>query len=338
MQEALEAGMQKPSPVDAIDPVDRLIARAYRSGLQVPAGQFREWALSQLARVVPCDGALWGTGSVSQMRFHTVTVHGLPTEFPQQLQSTTSINPIIAEILKNLDTPVDMREVFPDAEFFASELYTSTFAPYGIHRILSTGHLDRRSGLYSLLTLYRRDREAPFNERDKLRQKRVIYHLFNAASHSFFLHLARTHADRPPGAAGAVVDGAGIFHEAQPRFLDLLDERLPNREPQRLPFALPAPGEIVPYADLMVRCERLSDLYLIVMWPAGPLDRLTTREREIVYCVAQGLSFKQAAKKIGVAPSTVANHLYRVYRKLGVYSRTELANLVHPQAAPTQDS
>jgi DNA-binding CsgD family transcriptional regulator len=49
--------------------------------------------------------------------------------------------------------------------------------------------------------------------------------------------------------------------------------------------------------------------------------------------VSQGLSFKQAARKIGVAPSTVANHLYRVYRKLGVQSRTELAAVVHPAPA-----
>ncbi|MGH8443764.1 MAG: response regulator transcription factor, partial [Solimonas sp.] len=313
----------------------RLIARLYRSGLLVPAGQYREWALSQLARVVPCDGALWGSGTASKLRFHTVTVHGLPVDFPQQLEATTSINPIIAGILQNLDTPVDMQQVYPDKEFFASDLYRRTFAPHGIHRILSTGHLDRRSGLYSLLTLYRKDRNAPFSDADKARQKRASYHLFNAASHSFFLHLARTYADRPADAAGAVVDAGGIFHEAQPRFLDLLDARLPKREEQRLPFPIPAPGETATQLDLMVRCERLSDLFLIIMWPAGPLDRLTAREREIVHCVAQGLSFKQAAKKIGVAPSTVANHLYRVYRKLGVYSRTELANLVHPQAGPS---
>lgn len=322
--------MQTPSPADAIDPVDRLIARLYRSGLQVAAAQFRVWALAQLARVVPCDGALWGSGTVSEMRFHSVTVYGLPPAFPQQLQSTTSINPLVGHILQNLDTPVDMREVFADPEFFASELYRGTFAPFGISRILSTGHLERRSGLYSLLTLYRKDRNAPFSETDRLRQKRASYHLFNAASHSFFLHL-RMHTDRPPESAGAVVDGSGLFHEAQPRFLDLLDERTPHREVQRLPFPLPAPGTTASYLDLMVRCEALGDLFLVLIWPAGPLDRLTAREREIVYCVAQGLSFKQAAKKIGVAPSTVANHLYRVYRKLGVYSRTELAGLVHPQ-------
>src|SRR3546814_10425227 len=92
---------------------------------------------------------------------------------------------------------------------------------------------------------------------------------------------------------------------------------MPEREGQRLPFPVPAPGTTGTQGELMVRCEQLGELFLIILWPAGPLDRLTAREREIVYCVAQGLSFKQAAKKIGVAPSTVANHLYRVYRKLG---------------------
>lgn len=321
-------------PSDAIDPLDRMIARLYRSGLQIAAPQFRGWALAELAQVLPCDGVLWGSGVLAEMRFHTVTVHGLPAAFPAQLESTSAANPIVPHLLTRLDTPIDMRDVCPDKSFFSSELYRSTFAPFGINRILSTGHLDRRSGLYSLLSLYRKDRDATFTDADKQRQKRASYHLFNAASHSFFLHLARTYANRPADAAGAVVDGEGLFHEAQPRFLDLLDERMPERQGQRLPFPVPAPGTVGAQSGLMVRCEQLGDLFLIIVWPAGPLDRLTAREREIVYCVAQGLSFKQAAKKIGVAPSTVANHLYRVYRKLGVYSRTELAGLVHPQSAP----
>jgi DNA-binding CsgD family transcriptional regulator len=324
--------MPKTSKNDTPDTVDRLIARLYRSALTVSAEGFRAWALQQLQSVVPCDGALWGSGVTSYMRFHTVTVAGLPPEFPHVLESTTSINPLLPRILQNLDTPVDMASVLPDKAFFSSEIYARAFKPYGITRILSTGHLDPRSGLYSLVTLYRRDRDNPFTESEKAIQKRLTYHLFNAASHAFFLHLARTHAERPAGAGAAVVDASGAYHEATVHFLDLLDERYPQRDPHKLPLAIPAPGQTVAEQDLMVRCEPLGDLLLLTIWPAGPLDRLTSREREIVFSIAQGLSFKQAARKIGVAPSTVANHLYRVYRKLGVYSRTELAALVHPPA------
>lgn len=325
--------MPKIAHTDTLDPVDRVIARLYRSGLSATVDGFRAWALQQLQAVIPHDGALWGSGVTTRWKFHTVTVSGLPAEFPQALEATTRINPIIPRILQNLDTPVDMASVMSDDEFFDSDIYRQAFEPFGISRILSTAHLDRRSGLYSLVTLYRKDRDQPFTEADKARQKRLTFHLFNAGSHAFFVHLARTHAQRPEGAGAAVVDATGTFHEATVHFLDLLDERFPARKPDELPLPVPEPGQTVAFQDLMIRCEPLGDLSLLTIWPAGPLDRLTSREREIVNCVAQGLSFKQAARKIGVAPSTVANHLYRVYRKLGVYSRTELAALVHPQQA-----
>jgi DNA-binding CsgD family transcriptional regulator len=317
---------------DPVDPVDRYIARLYRSALAVPTDEYRAWALREWANVVPHDGALWGGGNRISLKFHTRTVSGLPAEFPGVLEATASINPLLTRILQNLDTPVDMRSVLPDKEFFKSEIYRRAFEPFGITRILSTCHLDRRSGLYSLVTLYRKDRKQPFTEQEQAQQKRITFHLFNAASHSFFLHLARDR-ERPPNGGAAVVDSEGCFHQAQPRFIDLLEDQFPGRDPSVLPFAPPEPGATQVLGNLCVKSEPAGDMFIVYLWPAGPLDRLTQREREIVFAVAQGLSFKQAAKKIGVAPSTVANHLYRVYRKLGVYSRTELAALVHPKAS-----
>jgi DNA-binding CsgD family transcriptional regulator len=316
--------------VDTVDLADRYIARLYRSALHVSADEYREWALGEWAKLADCDGALWGSGNHKSMQFHTRTVYGLPEIFPVTLEATSGINPIIPQILKNLDTPVDMRSVFDDKRFFKSELYRRSFEPYGITRILATAHLDRRSGLYSLVTLYRKDRTKVFTDAEKAQQQRVTFHLFNAASHMFFLHLARDR-QHPADSAAAVVDERGHFHQAQPRFLDMIEEKFPGHVQTTLPFAIPPPDQNVIIGDLCVHSERAGDMYIVYLWPTGPLDRLTPREHEIVIAVAQGMSFKQAAKKIGVAPSTVANHLYRVYRKLGVYSRTELAALVHPR-------
>lgn len=315
---------------DNVDPVDRYIGHLYRSALSVPAEGFRAWALAALREVVPFDGALWGSGSVSRMQFHTCSVVDLPDDYPQALQATSHMNPIVPALLARLDTPVDMSSVIDDRRFFRSELYQRTFEPYGINRILSTGHVDPRSGLYSLVSLYRFDRRRRFTAEDHARQQRLMFHLFNAASHAFFLHMSRTHTERPTDAAAAAVDCEGVFHEAMPRFIELLDQHFPNRAPYSLPFELPPDGQAVVVDGLCVRAEALTDLRCVFIWPAGPLDRLTAREREIVYAIAHGLSFKQAARRIGIAPSTVANHLYRVYRKLGVYSRSALAGLVYP--------
>lgn len=314
---------------DSADPVDRVIARWYRSVLAVPPPEFRAWALDQIAGIIPYDGALWGTGFWESRRFHTVTLRGIPADFPLRLERTADENPLIRQMLVAPDEPTTMDSVYPDKQFFASRLFKEAFEPAGIQRILATVHVDPRSGLGSLVSLYRKDRNARFTPAEAAMQRRLNYHLANAASHSFFIHLARTHRDRPAEAVAAVIDSKGQFHEAQPRFLDALDKHFPDHGLRTLPFPLPAAGETRSVGSLSVRCEAMGDLFIVHLWPSGPLDRLTQREREIVVAVAHGLSFKQAARKIGVAPSTVANHLYRIYRKLGVASRTELADLIH---------
>jgi RNA polymerase sigma factor (sigma-70 family) len=61
---------------------------------------------------------------------------------------------------------------------------------------------------------------------------------------------------------------------------------------------------------------------------------LTPREREVIHCVAEGLTNREIAAELVVEPSTVRKHLKNVYEKLGVGSRTAaLATLRHP--APT---
>jgi two-component system nitrate/nitrite response regulator NarP len=69
-----------------------------------------------------------------------------------------------------------------------------------------------------------------------------------------------------------------------------------------------------------------------------PFDALTERERAIAALVAQGLRNKEVAAKIKMTEGTVKVYLHRIYEKLGVGSRTELALLArdvggtdHPQ-------
>lgn len=68
---------------------------------------------------------------------------------------------------------------------------------------------------------------------------------------------------------------------------------------------------------------------------------LTAREREIVALLEQGLLNKEISRKLGLALSTVKNHLHRVYEKLEVDSRRGAvrqaiaAGLLHCQAPPS---
>ena len=70
--------------------------------------------------------------------------------------------------------------------------------------------------------------------------------------------------------------------------------------------------------------------------PADGAD-LTPQEIRIAYLVAQGGSNREVAEKLFLSPRTVGFHLAKVYRKLGVSSRTRLARLLLETEAEEPD-
>jgi len=70
--------------------------------------------------------------------------------------------------------------------------------------------------------------------------------------------------------------------------------------------------------------------------PAGSLDVLTERERELVGLVGEGLSNDQIAQRLVLSPATVKTHINRSMMKLGARDRAQLvvfayeAGLVRP--------
>ncbi|MGW9402596.1 response regulator [Arthrobacter sp. NPDC055585] len=57
----------------------------------------------------------------------------------------------------------------------------------------------------------------------------------------------------------------------------------------------------------------------------APENELTTREEEVLDCLAEGLSNVRIARKLGISETTVKTHVSRVLAKLGVESRLQAA-------------
>jgi DNA-binding CsgD family transcriptional regulator len=76
--------------------------------------------------------------------------------------------------------------------------------------------------------------------------------------------------------------------------------------------------------ELAARCD--GAVTEALRWVDQPED-LTPREREIAELAAGNISSREIAERLGISARTVDNLLGRVYAKLGISSRQELAEL-----------
>lgn len=76
-----------------------------------------------------------------------------------------------------------------------------------------------------------------------------------------------------------------------------------------------------------VATEATRALIDVVTQPVAPGADLTERERQVLSLITKGLSNTQIAVQLELSPSTVKNHISRIFSKMGVATRTEAATL-----------
>jgi two-component system, NarL family, response regulator LiaR len=72
--------------------------------------------------------------------------------------------------------------------------------------------------------------------------------------------------------------------------------------------------------------------------PADPLERLSTRERDVLRLIAQGRSNQQIAHELAIGEQTVKTHVSSILTKLDLHDRVQAAIFAHRhQAASPRD-
>ena len=75
--------------------------------------------------------------------------------------------------------------------------------------------------------------------------------------------------------------------------------------------------------------EHFEALRQISKLSARVHDSLTSRERQIVLVLAEGITNKEIARRLRLTEGTVKVHLHNIYQKLGISNRTALAIRAH---------
>jgi len=107
--------------------------------------------------------------------------------------------------------------------------------------------------------------------------------------------------------------------------------------------------------DVVIATVQVAANYPALLWlrrflreralirPAAPLPAdlrsdlvglgLSARESEVVELLLVGLSHKEIAERLSIAPETVKKHTYSAHRKLGVQNRVQLSYFVQNRIA-----
>lgn len=104
----------------------------------------------------------------------------------------------------------------------------------------------------------------------------------------------------------------------------------PSSRRSRLRARLPEPLEVVGEAETLAEAKRLADVdaYLVAAAPmrdddSPAPDPLTVREIEVLSALADGLSNKAIAVRLGISDETVKFHLSAIFGKLQASNRTD---------------
>lgn len=186
--------------------------------------------------------------------------------------------------------------------------------------------------LVSVLALRWSDKNKTLPEPEVLRS--AVSHLAEAAVLAMRQFVQRDEwlrdMGRPNRGAAALVDVRGVVHAGSERFFELMSSQ--GNDGGRLSFSLPETllddGGAFVRDGLHLRVEPMDGLYLVHARKPLPLDVLSPREQQIARALGAGKTFKSVARQCDIAVSTVANHATRIYRKLGVFRREELVELM----------
>lgn len=297
--------------MSGMDAADRLIRTFYALALEEDWNRFRALALEQAVQQLGAVAGAWITRSEDQ-----------PGEF------TAWPGPAASAALQALSFR-DGSEI----SFNASALLT------GAKNGVAVRYPHEGSGLSSVLALAFAAGAHPPAAGVTPRVTAHLAEAYTLALRHFILADERlSRWGRANRGTAAMVDSRGVIYAASRAFRELLGAEFGDPDMGRLPFSLPADTgdehRSFSHGTLRFRAMRSNgSQFLVYARKVQPLDSLSPREQEIARALSEGKTFKSVARQCGIATSTVANHASRIYRKLGIYRREELLEMIHSSGA-----
>jgi len=308
---------------------NKLVLQIHQAAKAREVETFKDWALERLASLVPFRHAIWVSVPVDfdgEIAFYSVSEGNRVTQ--AAVRFSGPILPMIAaqaERYGGETVPVsweheDAEQGLPDNEPRLREALATHVHDHGVIAA-------------SLLVVFRTEGDPPFGDEERTIVEMVAPHMMEAFRTVLLKHLvARGINARGDRHASVVTDARGTIHEGNPQFVELLQTQWAGWNGPILPEELRDFGAASRVGCRGTICYQSSpindELWLVEAWERGLVDVLTPSERRVAELLAAGHTYKEAADKLGIAVSTITNHANRIYDKLNIRNKAQLAQVV----------
>lgn len=291
-----------------------LLLEIYHAARELPIEDFQEFSLAQLQKSVDFDLARWETTEEDpkseRLRINDLKQHILS---PQPTDTSATRQPTIFVI----NQTASALQTYAERSHLEHELAVTT---------KSNG-----SNLIKVIALYRTYDKLAFTETEHDFVQTVFPHLIEAWAINHLAHLDRMRTLlEGSGWSMAIADSSGHLLFADNDFKSLLYMEWPIIGHTTIPTRL---AEVIRKQKsgwyvgnaIVISPTLTKGLFFLRSRPRLPIDCLTIREREVAKLVAQGLSYKEIAQKLKIAPATVRNHIHSILVHANEHNIIELA-------------
>jgi DNA-binding CsgD family transcriptional regulator len=314
--------------------LNRILLALYRGAADQPLDEFPEFALGLLKEAVPFDSAAWWISmrvSDRAATTHSVHLHREPPEMVREWQAINNEDSVLAQAIKHPGSAVIFHPptLFAMPAKAAARDYAARFSHRnGIAVLLA----DREQRFVKGVSLYRANDCDHYRESERGLFELISPHLCEALkiNRQFRLPNSEAHSPGFESRAIAVVRNDGVIEHCGPDFVALVRLEFSQWRPPCLPEALfdalRASGRLEYRGKVVaLRGTAAGEVMVLRICKLVDFNQLTAREFEAASLFGSGMSYKEIAREMGIAPVTVRNFLQKTYAKLQIGNKAALA-------------
>lgn len=317
----------------AISDLSRILANIYDNACHHAIDQFQYWILQYLQNYVKFDSATWSIHNFEDKSPRSYILFNLSDEFVSCFENVKTNDGFIYALAMS---PGRVLNSFDYELMTNMSGYLELYDKFNISHMLGMLLPDEKMRAHHSIGIIRSDRDYHFSEQERQLVQAIVPHLIQAwrINCQFFLNTLEAHKvlfNQP--SKMALVDYQGGVQQAIEGFDSLIKQEWEDWHGNILPVSLVEQliknkEETYTGNHVVITATHFEYFVALQVRERCPIDSLTPREREVAILCAQGKNHREIATELNVSPSTVRNHLQKIYSSLNINNKVQLAKLI----------